>query len=202
MAKWQQLAPVAFWLPTTWSTWCVQHFKYQCWKQESSTHYRYGECLVPTRRINFRKFLFSGNQGCLFLKSLIRNGRFKTIHNKNQQYNKIQHGWKYKQRRIISDAHFRRSPVIDRLKSQKTDCSNPRQDLGPIKIHFWWSYVPLFLQCHGQACNYLPTKFKPRFSAKDRRVVDLCIRTAETPSFSWSKWPCVVHGQSAYVFSL
>ena len=46
---------------------------------------------------------------------------------------------------VYSGAHFRRSPVIDRLKSPKTDSSNPPQDLSPIKKQFWWSRFPLFL---------------------------------------------------------
>ena len=33
-----------------------------------------------------------------------------------------------------SDAYFCRSLVLDQLKSQKTDCSNPHQDIGPSKI--------------------------------------------------------------------
>ena len=41
-----------------------------------------------------------------------------------------------------SDAHFSRSPVIDRLKSTKTDCSNPHQDFGLIEVQIWWSRIP------------------------------------------------------------
>ena len=41
-----------------------------------------------------------------------------------------------------SGAHLHRSQVIDRLKSKETDCSNPLQNFGPIKILFWWSRVP------------------------------------------------------------
>ena len=100
-----------------------------------------------------------------------------------------------------SDAHFRGSPIIDWLKSPKTDCSNPLQDLGLIKIGLWWSRVPLFLRCCGQTCCYFPTKFKPRFSVKDRRV-DQCIWTAEAPRYGWSKWPCVVHSQSVIMLFL
>ena len=70
-----------------------------------------------------------------------------------------------------------------------TDCSNILQDFGPIKIQFWWSRVPLFLWCRRQASYHFPTKFKPRLSAKDRRV-DQCIRIAEVPCFGWNKWPC------------
>ena len=33
-----------------------------------------------------------------------------------------------------SDAHFHQSPVIDQLKSQKTNCSIPHQDLGLIEM--------------------------------------------------------------------
>ena len=73
--------------------------------------------------------------------------------------------------RLNSDAHFRQSPVTDQLKSPKTNCPNPPQDLGPIKIWFWWSHVRLFLWCHGQACCYFPTKFKPQFSAKKTDVL-------------------------------
>ena len=76
-------------------------------------------------------------------------------------------------------AHFRRSHVTDRLKSQKTDCSNPPQDL---EIQFWWSHVPLLVRCHRQACCYFQTKFKPWFSAKVRHV-DKLIRTTEDPRF-------------------
>ena len=44
----------------------------------------------------------------------------------------------------------------------------------------------MFSWCCRQACWYFPTKFKPRFSAKDRRV-DQCIWTAESPCFGWKK---------------
>ena len=94
-----------------------------------------------------------------------------------------------------SDEHFRWSPVIDRLKSQKTDCSNPPWDLGLIKIQVWWSHVSWFLRCCRQACYYFPTKFKHRFHAKDR-CVDQCIWIAEAPCFGSRKWACIVHGQS------
>ena len=88
--------------------------------------------------------------------------------------------------RLFSVAHFCRFLVIDRLKSQKTNCSNPPQDLSRIKVQFWWPSVPLFLWCCRQACDYFPTRFKPQFSAKDR-CVDQCIRTTESPCFGWSK---------------
>ena len=54
----------------------------------------------------------------------------------------------------------------------------------------------MFLWCRGEACYYFPTKLKPRFSTKDTRV-DQYIRTTEAPCSGWSKWPCIVHGQSA-----
>ena len=44
---------------------------------------------------------------------------------------------------LYSDAHFLWFPVTDRLKSPKSDSSNPPQDLGPIKTQFWWSHVQL-----------------------------------------------------------
>ena len=43
------------------------------------------------------------------------------------------------------------------------------------------------------------TEFKPQVNAKDRGV-DKCIWTAGAPCFGWSKWPCIVHGQSALCF--
>ena len=61
---------------------------------------------------------------------------------------------------------------LTKLKSPKTECSNPHQDLGPIKIQFWWSHVPLFLQYCGQVCHCFPTKFKPKISAKHSHVDD------------------------------
>ena len=93
-----------------------------------------------------------------------------------------------------SDAHFHQSPVIGWLKSQKTDCSNPHQDLGLIEIKFWWFHVPLFSWCWGQAFYCLPTEFKPQVSAKDRGV-EKCIWTAWAPCSGWSKQPRIVHGQ-------
>ena len=61
---------------------------------------------------------------------------------------------------LASDAHFCRSLVIDQLKYQKANCSNPLQDHGLIKIKLWWSCVLLFFWCCRQACYYFPTKFK------------------------------------------
>ena len=98
----------------------------------------------------------------------------------------------------LSDAHFHQFPVIDQLKSQMTSCSCPPQDLGPIKIQFWWSRISLFLWCCEQAC-YFPTKFKPWFSTKDR-CVDQCIRTAKAPCSGGSKWPFIVYHQSTLCF--
>ena len=95
---------------------------------------------------------------------------------------------------VVTDAHFHRPLVIDWFKSWKIDCSNPPQDLGPIKVQFWWSWVLLFAWCHGQACYHFPMMFMPQFTRKDR-LVDLCIWTAEA-CFGRSKGPCIVHGQS------
>ena len=83
-----------------------------------------------------------------------------------------------------SDAHFHQSLVIDCLKSQKTYCSIPSQDHGLIKIQFWWSHMPLFLRCCGQAYYCLPTKFKPQVRAKDRCVDDRILTTGT---------PCLDH---------
>ena len=46
---------------------------------------------------------------------------------------------------VPSDAHCCQSLVIDWLKSQRSDCSNPHQDLSLIRIQFWWSFVLLSL---------------------------------------------------------
>ena len=94
-----------------------------------------------------------------------------------------------------SDAHFHRSPVIDQSKSQKIGCFNPCQDPSLTKIHFWWSRVPLFLRCCGQACYHFPTKFRPLISTK-HRCVDMSIQTEGMPRFGWSKQPWTEHGQS------
>ena len=65
---------------------------------------------------------------------------------------------------ICSDANFHWCPVIDWLKSRKTDCPPPPfpQDPCPIKNQFWWFCVPLFLQCCRQARYHFSTKFRPR----------------------------------------
>ena len=121
--------------------------------------FRYGKCSLALNSSSmYQQFkLHSGNSfpWCIWLSN-----NFKTC----------------------SDAHFPRSLVTDQLKSPKIECSNPPQDLGPSKIQFWWSHVPLFLWCCRQACYYFPTKFKPQFSSKDRHF-DQCTRTADAPCF-------------------
>ena len=92
-------------------------------------------------------------------------------------------------------ARFRRSPVIDRWKSQKTDCSNPRQDLCPIKIQFWWSYAPLILRCCGQAYCSLPTEIQ----ASDQCKRQTCWQ--EHPDHRDTMfWPWTVHSQSVLLY--
>ena len=99
---------------------------------------------------------------------------------------------------ISGVAHFRRSPDIDRLKSQKTDCSNPPQDLGPIKIQFRWSSVPLFSWCRGETFCYFPT-------LGSLQKTDM-LTSASGPQrhhvLAEVKWPCIVHNQSALRFFL
>ena len=90
---------------------------------------------------------------------------------------------------------FSWSLFMDWLKSQKTDCSNPQQDLGPIKIQFWWFRVPLFLWCCGQACYYFPTKFKPRFGTKDE-----CVEQGIWTTEFWLKWPCLMRSHCTLCF--
>ena len=57
---------------------------------------------------------------------------------------------------ICSDAHLHQSPVREWLKSPKTDCSNPHQDLGPIGI------TVLVVSC-------------PIYDAAERRVMYVCM---------------------------
>ena len=113
----------------------------------------------------------------------------------------------WKKRRIAqvhaikhSDAHFNWFPATDRLKSQKTNCSNPPQDLGLIKIQFWWSHVPLFLWCHGQACYYFPTKFKPWFRTQSQFMIRSNF-TAAVPGLTVSdlnfNFSCFVHNHGS-----
>ena len=67
-----------------------------------------------------------------------------------------------------SDAHFHQSLVVDRLKSQKTNCFNLHQDLGLIKMQFWWSCVPfiyLFIIFFNDAADK-PFVFPPNSSLR------------------------------------
>ena len=94
----------------------------------------------------------------------------------------------------------RGSPVIDRLKSPKTNCSQPLEDHGLIKIQFWWSCCPIFYDAADQpSCYYFPQKFKPQVSAK-HWCVDKCVQTAGAPCLGWSKQQCKVHSQSTLCF--
>ena len=68
-----------------------------------------------------------------------------------------------------SEAHFRRSPVIDRLKFQTTDCSNPHQDFGPIEAQFWSSRVPFFYDTVNKPAIVFPPNASLS-SAQNRRV--------------------------------
>ena len=96
-----------------------------------------------------------------------------------------------------------RCPVTDQLKSRKTDCSNTPQDLWPIKIQFWGSRVPVvfvvvfFLV---PRTNLILFTNKIEASVQSDGRVDQCSRTSEAPCSGWSKWPCIVHGQSALCF--
>ena len=101
-----------------------------------------------------------------------------------------------------SDAHFRRSPVIDRLKFQTTDCSNPHQDFGPIEAQFWSSRVPFFYDTVNKPAIVFPPNASLS-SAQNRRVDKKknVHKTAGAQCFSWSKLPGIVHGQSALCFA-
>ena len=83
-----------------------------------------------------------------------------------------------------SNAHFRQSPVIDQLKSPKTDCSNSHQDPSPIKIQFWWSRVPLFSGCRVQACKMFSHQIQASGECKTRTCIT-CIRTACKDALFW-----------------
>ena len=87
---------------------------------------------------------------------------------------------------LCSDAHGCQSPVTDQLKSQKTDCSNPHQDLGPIKMLFWSPRVPFFFyDAADKLAIAFPPLFKPQVSSKHRHA-DKSIRIAGAPCFGWS----------------
>ena len=88
-----------------------------------------------------------------------------------------------------TDVHFCWSPVTDWLNFFLNGCSKPHQDLGLMKIQFWWPCALLLFL----------TKFKPQVSTKNRRV-DKFVWTAGVPCFGWSKWPCMLHSQSASCF--
>ena len=88
----------------------------------------------------------------------------------------------------------------DWLKSQKTDCSNPHKDLGPIEIIVLVVSCPIvvFLRLsHWQACYCFPspTEFKPQVSAKKTEVLTSAsgllghhVLTKEVATYAaWSK---------------
>ena len=89
-----------------------------------------------------------------------------------------------------SDAHVRWHPVIDWLKSPKTDCSNPPlpsplSNVGPIKVQLQWSRVPLllfFMVPHNKPAIF----YQQNSSLGSVQCVDQCMRTAEVPCFGWS----------------
>ena len=85
------------------------------------------------------------------------------------------------------------------IKISKDWLANPREDLCPIRIHLWWSCVPLILWCFRQACHSFPTKinFTPQVSTEQT-----CWH--EHPdcrgTMLWlSKRPCIAHGQRAFI---
>ena len=75
----------------------------------------------------------------------------------------------------------------------------PIRTLVWLKQQVWWSRVPLFLWCCGEAFCRFPTEFKPLVSAKDRGV-GKCIWTVRAPCLDWSILPRIVHGQSTLCF--
>ena len=75
-----------------------------------------------------------------------------------------------------SDVHFRRSPVIDQLKSYKTDCSNTHQDLGQIKIQFWWSHIPFFTTLWTVLAAIA---FPPKSSLRSAQNTDVLARASQ-----------------------
>ena len=99
-----------------------------------------------------------------------------------------------------SDTYFHWFPVMDQIKSKKTDCSNPHQNFGLIKIQFWWSRDPFFLQCHGQACYSFSHQIQA--SAQHKRHMYLGCR--DTLFWLKLKRPCyivvVAHNQSTSCF--
>ena len=70
-----------------------------------------------------------------------------------------------------SDAHFCRSPVTDRLKSRKTLCSNPHQDLGAIKYSSCGLVSHCF--CEYDAVDKPVAVFLPKSSLRAVQNTDL-----------------------------
>ena len=82
---------------------------------------------------------------------------------------------------VFSDAHFRRSPVIDRLKSRnlqipKDRLFNPPQDLGPMNKTV---SCPIVFMVQRTSLPLFPNKIQAFVQRK--RHVDQCIWTAEAP---------------------
>ena len=101
---------------------------------------------------------------------------------------------------IYSNEHFCRSLVTDKLKSQKTGCSNPHQDPSPIKIQFWWSHVQLYLECCWQAdLIFLPNSGLMSALTQDMLTCASQLNEGEL-CFDWSKQPCIVHSQSTLCY--
>ena len=95
----------------------------------------------------------------------------------------------------ISDAHFRRSPVIARLLSQKTDCSSP---------HSWsdWNNNSgdLVSRCFYDAADRPATVFPPNSTVRSVQKADVLI-SASAPQgrhvlADVIKRPRTVHGQA------
>ena len=103
----------------------------------------------------------------------------------------------------FNDAHFWRFPVIDRLKSQKTDCFNPHQNLGPIEIRFWWSHLCPIVFMVPRTSPLKVLLFPNEIWASGQHKRQTCWQVhldCRGTRFGWSKWPCIVHVQSALSF--
>ena len=106
-----------------------------------------------------------------------------------------------KQSFIIRDAHCRRSPVIDLIKIPKDWLFQPPQALGPIKIKFWWSRVPMFLWCCGQAC-YISKQKSSLGSVQKTDVLTSGFGPQRHHILDKVKWPCIVQVKVHNTFSL
>ena len=88
------------------------------------------------------------------------------------------------------DAHFRWSPVIDRLKSPQTDCSNHPRDLCPIYIQFYLLVVSCPIVFMVLQTSLLLILFPNKIKASVQRIRQTCwtVHPDHRGIMFWLKW--------------